>query len=107
MLIDRIGAAPAWQVVGVLGLGELYGARQGLGEIGGDGLGLDARPQEIRPQELAERGQVLGVAAGVAQFPRQAAVGVVLELREAGRNGVEPGSIAVLVIGVAPVAIVE
>ena len=50
---------------------------------------LEPAPQEIGPQELAERHRLLGVAAKAAQLAGEAAVGVVAQVGDRVRDVVE------------------
>src|SRR5262245_62489984 len=76
-LLDR--AAPARQVAGLLALREDERAIERAGEALHDLAALDAPAQEVRPQEFAERRDVLGEAAGTAKLAGERAERVVRE----------------------------
>src|SRR6201999_447116 len=104
-LSDR--PAPPGQVVGVFVLRQGQGLADSGVEILGDGVGLDPRSQEVGPQELAERCRVLGETSGLAKLAGQAAVRVVLQLADMGRDRVEALALALVIVGVAPGAVVQ
>src|SRR3984893_19566441 len=65
------GATPARKVIGVRPLGQFQGLLQSAVEILFDILALHPPTQEIRPEEFAEGGRMLGVSTGKPEFAGQ------------------------------------
>jgi len=107
MSSDRVGPAPPWQVPGVFGLRQRHRSLQRRREVLVHRLGLDPSAQEIGPQKFTERGDVLGETSRVAKVSGQAAVGIIMELVDRGRDSVETRAAAVGIIGVTPALVVE
>src|SRR4029078_5887414 len=104
-LIER--SAPARQIDRVCALGKAERLLHRLLEILLYAFARDFAAQEIRPQEFAERGDVLCKAADAAQFPGEAAERIVLEAGNRFRQVLEPPAFALGVVGIGPSLVIH
>src|SRR5712675_3102800 len=99
--------APSGQVARLAALCQPQGLLNGAAEIILDRLALQSAAEEVGPQELAERHRLLGVAAQAPQFAGEAAKRIIAQAGDRFRDVVETAPDAVLVVGMAPGAVVE
>src|SRR5262249_46226217 len=102
-----LGSAPARQVFRLLAFRQAQRALHGAGKIRLDRLPVELAAEEIRPQELAERGGLLGEAAGPPQLAGEAAEWIILQLHDGLRDvGIAPAA-AVRVVGINHALVIE
>src|SRR4029077_1228883 len=105
--IVRRRSAPARQIDRILASNEGEALFDRLGKIILDALARDLAAQEVRPQEFAERGGVLGKPAGAAQLAGEATKRIVLEVDYRFRQFLEMPAFALGVVGIDPALVVH